>query len=243
MKTLRPVEMAWMASLAVLALSGSIASGQLSSGTPAGVNAALTRLFGSTTAFTAAVEARVLDPSGQELLRMPMGFAELDGKLRLEIDVGKIHSANLSAKQVAAIRDAGLAQMVTLIRPDRKSSYILYPAVQNYTVMSMSREEADAAGSKLKLEKTALGKTTVDGHSCVQNRSLVKDGAKVILDATTWNATDLRDFPIRIETKDQGNTSILQFRKLQFTRPDSNLFEIPPRYQRAGWSVKTGPGK
>jgi hypothetical protein len=69
---------------------------------------------------------------------------------------------------------------------------------------------------------------------CVKNRVTVKDSRNVIFEATTWNATDLRDFPVRIETQDQGKTSTLQFRQIQFAKPDEKRFEPPRGYKRTG---------
>jgi hypothetical protein len=210
------------------------ASAQLPGGSAGGVNAALTLLFGNTTAFTSKVEAQILDASHKESLRMPMNFAELDTKTRVEIDVSQIQSRSLSAQQVKEMKDAGLGKIVSIIRPDKKVSYILYPGVQSYTIVPMPKEESDVLASKLKINKTELGRETVDGHPCVKRHVTVANGERTVLDAVTWNATDLKDFPVQIQTQDKGNTSILHFRQIQFTRPEAKLFEIPDRYKQNG---------
>src|SRR5205085_10805407 len=53
---------------------------------PAGVSAALTKLFGNTTAFTAKGEMQVTDSAQKEVAFWPMDFALLDRKIRVEID-------------------------------------------------------------------------------------------------------------------------------------------------------------
>ena len=50
------------------------------------------------------------------------------------------------------------------------------------------------------------------------------------LEAITWNATDLREFPVQIQTKEKENTSFVRFKQVQFTKPDSSLFEPPTGY-------------
>jgi hypothetical protein len=207
---------------------------QLPAGSPGGVNAALTLLFGDNTAFTAKAEARVLDPTGKESLRMPMNFAELDNKIRVEIDATQIKSRSLSAAQVAEMKDAGLAKIISIIRPDKKASYILYPGVQSYSIVPMPKEESDVLVSHLKIRKTSLGNETIEGHPCEKHHVTIANGDRVVLDAVTWNATDLKNFPIRIETKDKGNSSTLHFSQIQFTRPEASLFEIPGRYKQNG---------
>ncbi len=234
MKKLRFLRLARALSLAVLWLCGPRGFAQLPSGSPGGVNAALAKLFGATTAFTAKVEVQVLDPSQKESLRMPMSFADRNGKLRLEFEVAQIQSRKLSAKQVAEMKDAGLGRIVSIIRPDKKASYILYPGAQNFTIVPMPKAEADALGKDLKLEKTPLGQETIDGHPCVKNRVLVKDRQNVVLEATTWNATDLKDFPVQIRTKDKDVISILRFKQVQFAQPGLDLFEIPAGYKQSG---------
>jgi Domain of unknown function (DUF4412) len=221
--------------LAAIALWPSVnASAQLPGGSAGGVNAALTLLFGNATAFTSKVEAQILDATHRESLRMPMNFAALDSKVRVEIDVTQIQSRNLPAQQVKEMKDAGLGKIISIIRPDKKLSYILYPGTQSYSTVPMPREESDVLASKLKISKTVLGKETVDGHSCVKQRVTIVNGDRTVLEAVTWNATDLKDFPVQIETKDKGNTSILHFRQIQFTRPEAKLFEIPERYRQNG---------
>ncbi len=221
--------------LAAIALWPSLnASAQLPGGSAGGVNAALTLLFGNTTAFTSKVEAQILDSTRKESLRMPMNFAELDSKIRVEIDVTQIQSRNLPVPQVKEMKEPGLGKSVSIIRPDKKVSYMLYPGVQSYTTVPMPKEESDVLASHLKINKTVLGKETVEGHPCVKHHVTVANGERTILDAVTWNATDQKDFPIQIQTQDKGNTSILHFRQVQFVRPEAKLFEIPDRYKQNG---------
>ena len=58
-------------------------------GSPTGINAAFVKLFGAVAAFTAKVETQVFDQSQKEIVRMPMDFAALDGKVRLDINLAK----------------------------------------------------------------------------------------------------------------------------------------------------------
>ena len=66
-----------------------------SAGSPTGINAAFVKLFGTVGAFTAKVETQVLDQSQKETVRMPMDFAALDGKVRLEINLAQMQSKDL----------------------------------------------------------------------------------------------------------------------------------------------------
>src|SRR5438876_7641518 len=75
--------------LAAILASGAagIANAQMPTGGPPGWNAAMTKLFGDTKAFSAKAEMLALDKSGQPAIQVPMNFALLDNKVRMDIDM------------------------------------------------------------------------------------------------------------------------------------------------------------
>ena len=221
-----------------VALPASLLAGQgavaqmpsASSGT--GVNAAFVKLFGSVGAFTARVETRVLDQSQNQLVRMPMEFASLDGKVRLGIDLSQVQSKEFTPSTLASLKQAGMDRFVSVFRPDKKLTYLIYPGVQSYQELVQSKGETEAAEKGLKLEKTGLGKDTLDGHPCLKNKVGVKSAKGPVLEAVTWNATDLKDFPIQIEMKEKDNTVRMHFTDVRFVKPDAKQFEVPAAYGR-----------
>jgi len=219
------------------------ARAQLSGGAPGGVSAALAKLFGNISAFTANVDARVLNARNQETLRMSMKFADLDGKLRVDLDLTQVHNKDMTAKQLAAMEEHGLRKIVSIVRPDKKCSYILYPGLRNYSVVPIPKSETAALATDLETHRTPLGRETLDGHACAKQRVVLKRGDAVLLDAVTWNADDLKGFPIQIQTESDGNTSILRFENIQFTRPEDKLFEIPAGYQENQGSGATSQSR
>ena len=214
-------------------LAGQVAVAQMpaaSSGT--GVNAAFVKLFGSVGAFTARVETRVLDQSQNQLVRMPMDFASLDGKVRLGIDLSQVQSKEFTPSTLASLKQAGMDRFVSVFRPDKKLTYLIYPGVQSYQELVQSKGETEAAEKGLKLEKSPLGKDTLDSHPCLKNKVVVKSTKGQVLEAVTWNATDLKDFPIQIEMKEKDNTVRMHFTDVRFVKPDAKQFEVPAAYGR-----------
>jgi hypothetical protein len=224
----------WLqAVLPVALLAGQIAVAQLpsaSSGT--GVNAAFVKLFGSVGGFTAKAETKVLDRSQNQLVRMPMEFASLDGKVRLDIDLSQVQSKDFTPSTLATLKQAGMDRLVSILRPDRKVTYLIYPGVQSYQELALSKAELEAAEKGLKLEKSGLGKDSLDGHPCVKHKVVVKSGKEPVLEAVVWNATDLKDFPIQIEMKESDNTMRMHFTDVRFVKPDAKQFEVPAAYGR-----------
>jgi hypothetical protein len=218
---------------ALLFLSGFAAFAQLpgSDGSP-GVSTVMLKLFGNVTNFTARADVQVIDKANTEQLRTPMLFARLDSKLRVEIDMTQMRGKELAAASVAGLKQLGLDRVVSLLRVDRKALFIVYPNAQSYVAMPLPKEESEASIRNLKITKNALAQETVDGHPCVKNNVIIKDGTNLVLTATTWNATDLRDFPIQIATKENDNTSIMRFQQIQFVRPEPKQFDPPANFKQ-----------
>ena len=68
------------------------------------------------------------------------------------------------------------------------------------------------------METTELGKDTVDGHPCVKNKVIVTDNEGSKHESTVWNATDLKNFPVKIETDRTGRQTMTMLFKNVSTR-------------------------
>lgn len=220
---------------AALTLGGLTARGQMpSAGAPGGMSGALAQLFGDIKAFSAKADVRVVDAKQEQVADMPMDFAFLDGKIRVEMDLAAMQNRNMPPGMAAALKQMGMAHVISIVRPDKQLAYAVYP--DQKAVLSMPLPKSSETNNAPKLKKTALGKDTIEGHPCIKNRVLVTDNDGKTVDATTWNATDLEDFPIRIETTDKGNTSTVSFSQIQFASPNPKDFDAP-----AGYKLYTDP--
>lgn len=218
--------------LAALALTGVSTRAQMGppAGPTAGLNAALTKVFGKTTAFTAKCEMRLLDKSEKEKMSMPMEFALLDGKFRVDVDMTQIKGQGMSEEAAAAMKQMNMERVTSIYRPDKKSVWIIYPGMQSYVNMPLPKEEAEALENEPKMEKTPLGKETVDGHPCEKSKVVLTSANGKQSEVLVWNATDLKDFPVQIQTTEKNDTVILRYRNVQFAKPDAKLFESPAGY-------------
>jgi hypothetical protein len=198
---------------------------------PGGANSAMIKLFGDNAAFTARAEVQVAGTNRVIWFRMPSTFSAADNKMRVEVDIGQIQSRAVTPTEIARCRQLGVDRVTSVVRPDKKTTYIIYPNAQSYAMMPLSVEDAQIANQKL--EKKPLGKETIDGHACVKNFSTVKStkGA-VLLQAVTWNAADLKDFPVQIQTQENGNTTLMHFQQISLAKPPAALFDPPPGYKQ-----------
>jgi len=218
--------------LALILLAHGPALAQIpSAGSPADLNAVFFRLFGSVTAFTAKVDLQVLDKSQKEWMRMPMILSTLDNKARLEVNLEEVKSKDVTEGAVAKLKEAGLNHVVSILRPDKKTRLVLYPAAQGYVTIPLSAADVEAWGKGLLTEKTPVGNETLDGYACVKNRVVVRNVQGPVLEATTWNAADLKGFPIQIQTKEKENTVVMRFSQVQLGKPAAKQFELPAGYR------------
>lgn len=215
----------------VLGASGLSALAQLGGpGGPAGLTAAITKLFGDNRAFTAKAEVQLLDGNQKEVAVMPMDFSLLDSNIRVEMDLAQIKNQQMRPGTIESLKQMGMAHVISIINPGKTTALVLYPDQKLLLKVPLTKEEAAAATSAEKLKKTPVGNETVDGHPCVKNKVTFTDAGGQSIDVILWNATDLKDFPVQIQTKENENTSMMRFKQVQFNKPESALFEPPAGY-------------
>lgn len=206
-----------------------------------GVSASLIRLFGTNRFFTAQAEVQILGKDNKERIGTPMTFSLSDTKIRLEVDLTRMRNRE-QPNMVAQIKPLGMDSIVSIFRPDRRATCVVFPKLRAFVKLAMPDEEADAFAKKVRLERTALGKEKMEGHPCVKNRIVITDEKGQRHEATVWNATDLRDFPVCVATREADDTVVIRFRQVQFVTPGAALFEPPPEYQSCADMKALGNG-
>lgn len=217
-----------------LAFAGQAALGQLPQPQLPGLDAAMSKLFGNNNAFTATASARLLDEKGAETMSMPMTYALLDGKIRSEIDMTQVKSKEMPAEAGAALKQIGIDKMVSIVRPDKQTQFVVYPGLRGYAEAPVSKGQASAGGDQdYKIETTKLGNETIDGHPCVKNKVTISGKGTDKQEAIVWNATDLKDFPIKIQTQQTGGgLLVMTYANIKLERPDAKLFEPPAGFEK-----------
>jgi hypothetical protein len=196
-----------------------------------GIGAGLGKLFGNVTGFSARAVVQVLDTNRQEVLQSPMTFGLLDGKVRMEFDMSQMHGKSVQPALISALKKIGMERVTSIIRVDQRLIYVVFTGARSYVPMEMSKEEAEAAQKNVQVLRTPLGKETIDKHPCTKNKVLVKNSrGQTLLEATTWNASDLKDFPVLIGVQAKEGITFLRFSQIQMTRPPAAQFNPPAGY-------------
>lgn len=206
---------------------------QMPGGNPAGgFNPAMMKLFGKNNAFTAKATVRMLDDTDKESMSMVVNSSFLDGKMRQDVDLNNMKSAMMSPQILGQMKQMGMDKVSVILRPDKKASYLIYPGLKSYVDMPMTREDAAALDQKPKIEKSDLGKESIEGHPTMKKKVVMTfaDGKKQ--ESTVWEATDLKDFPVRMQIAENGQNVIITYSDVQFTKPDVKQFEAPTGFER-----------
>ena len=214
-----------------LALNLTPAQGQFAPRGPR-FDASLSKLFGDNSAFSAVLEFQTKDGGSGEAMGMPGKIAFLDGKSRFEMDMTQLKGGKMPPEAAAQMKAMGMGNMIIIARPDKKLAYMIYPGMQAYVENETKDPEDPKAADQWKIETTELGKETVQGHPCVKNKVIVTDDKGVKHESTVWNATDLKKFPVKIETAERNMEVTMLFKEIKLAKPDSAQFEPPKDFKR-----------
>ena len=219
--------------VSLLFLNKPIVFAQFSPDSPVGVSAGFVKLFGSITAFSARADVHVIDTNRVEVLRTPMNFGLLAGKIRMDFDMAQMQGQAVQPIVVKALKNAGLDKIASILRLDKRAIHLVFPVSRSYVNMEMSAADVEAAQKNVQVQRTALGQETVDNHPCTKNRVLVKSAKGVALfEGLTWNASDMTNFPVKISVQTKEGTTVMHFTQVQMAPPPTAQFEVPSGYTR-----------
>ena len=193
-------------------------------------DAAMSKLFGENPAFSATLENQIKPESG-DTITMPGKMAYDSGKARFEMNMGEAKGLQMPPGAAEQMKAMGFDQMITLSLPEKKLAYLIYPGLQSYVETPVTAVK-DGTNDTFKAVVKEVGKETVDGHPCVQNKVIVTDGKGATNEFTVWNATDLKKFPVKIFHVEQGTEVTMLFKNVVLTKPAASAFEVPAGYTR-----------
>lgn len=195
------------------------------------ISASMAKLFGDNSAFSATMENQIKSPQGDTMV-LPGKISFDSGKSRFEMNLSEARGRQMPPQAAAQMKAMGMDNLIAISRPDKKAAYIVYPGLQAYAESPIQDPDAGKPASDFKVESTELGKETIDSHSCVKAKTVVTDSNGDKHESTVWKATDLKDFPVKIEITERGQPMTLLFKDVKLSKPDSELFEPPVDFKK-----------
>ncbi len=202
----------------------------------AAMNPDFAKLFGSATEASATAQFDIKDSRGEDV-QMSMLMNILDGKTRMDMDLTQIKSGKMPPNAAAQMKRMGMDKMAFVSQPDKGSTLMIYPSMHAYAQMSFGAAGTGGAqgqegSGKGKVDKVSLGKETIDGHPCDKNKVTFTSSQGDQHEATVWNATDLKDFPIKIHMTEKGSDITITYHDIKLEKPDAALFEAPADFTK-----------
>jgi len=193
----------------------------------------MAHVFGKNAAFTATAVSTVgmAGRGGQEVETQ---YAVLDGNMRTETDMTRMKGGAMPLEAVAQMKQMGMDRTVVIHRSAENKTYMIYPGLKSYCVISAAKADGTGETKPPKIERTEVGKETVEGHPCVKYKlTMTMDGGRKV-DMLVWQAADLNQFPIKTEATHDNTTITTVFRDIKMTRSDASLFQVPAGFKADG---------
>jgi hypothetical protein len=227
----RIIIMAGAAMLLAVPVHAQFGGGGMGMGPNPKLSGSTEQLFGDHKAFTAKMEMIAKGKKADESISMPGNMAYDEGKSRFEMDLTQAKGGPMTVEATAHMKEMGMDKMVMISRPDLKVNYMIYPGMQAYVEMPAEQAAKDGK-EKAKVELTELGKETVDGHACVKSKAIITDGEGKKHEALVWKATDLKDFPVKIEQAEDGTQVTLLFKDVKLAKPEAAVLAPPKDFAK-----------
>jgi hypothetical protein len=191
---------------------------------------AMAKLFGYNTSFSATLEFHMTQPSGEEMT-MSGKMSHVEGKARVEMDMSTMMGSRVPPQAAARMKQMGMSRMISLTRRDQNLTYMVYPDMKAYAAIPFG--ESNTPASEFHAESTKLGEESIDGHDCIKNKMVVTGPNGFSKESTVWNATDMKQFPIKIETTTkEGRTIVMLFKDVKLEKQDDALFDPPADFTK-----------
>ncbi len=225
-----------MAVMAFLAVPTGFAQRMVGAGSRDIGSADMAKIFGNNQAFTATADITIADAQHGTPMGMSASYAFLKGNLRTDIDMTSMTGTKMPPQAIAQMKQMGMDRAVNIYRGDKKVVYLVYPGLKSYTEITPSQASpTDKTQPKVpKVDVTQIGKDTVDGHPCVENKITftADDGSQH--EILAWQATDLNNFPIKTEMQASGATITTHFSNVKLSAPDASVFDPPSDFTKYG---------
>jgi hypothetical protein len=202
------------------------------SGSPTGpsLSGEMLKLLGEHKGFSAKLEFQVRPGGKGSPTTMPGKIFFADGKSRFEMDLSQAKGDQIPPQALEQLKEMSMDKLTMISLPKKDQSYLVYPGLECYVKLPVSDPDAKNAGTDLEMDVTRLGEEDMGGYPCIKNKVVVTDREGKQHESTVWNAVALKEFPVKIQTTEEGHEVTLLFTDVKLSRPGDDLFAPPAAY-------------
>ena len=135
-------------------------------------DAMMAKLFGTNSAFQAVLEVQSKDPRTSDTVVIPGKLSFLRGAEPVcgghQRGAGRQDAPGAPGRQ---LKTMGMSEMIVVSRPDKRTSYLIYPGLEGYVEQSVPEKETLLPADQIKVEAAEAVKETLDGHECAKSTS------------------------------------------------------------------------
>lgn len=200
---------------------------------PFNMDAATAKLLADTKSFSARADMVFAygPPQARETNIVPLVVYFLDGRLRTDMNLAQIATPQgMLAPPFVGLVSVGVDRIINIVRPDRRSMFLMYPGFNSYTELPLLPEECattDKEGDALKIARADAGRETMLGQACAKQKVTLIYANGSRHEAMVWFSDELRGFPVQIQWLEPGATVTLRFLQVNITMLEPNLFDAP----------------
>jgi hypothetical protein len=196
--------------------------------------AALTPLLAEPRPFTARAHWIFFADSPEERTQVPMTLAMSGGQMRWDLNLEESPREQFLPGALPALKQMKMDKISLYLQPNR-AVQVTFPGAESVVVLPLPKDQrvVEKAGDQAaQLTQTAVGRETIDGHVCVKFRLLVPAGKTTTAEAYVWRATDLENFPLRLQIRFGTESHVLQFKQPNFAKIEPAQLVPPAKFKR-----------
>jgi hypothetical protein len=196
--------------------------------------AALTPILAESRDFTARAQWIFFANAAEGRVVTPMTLATSRGRMRWELNLEDSPREQFLPGAVATLKRMKM-ERITLYLQTGRAVQVAFPGAESVVALPLPKDQAVTAKADDKaaqLAQTAIARETLDGHPCVKFRLTVPVDKKSSEEAFVWRATDLGNFPLRIEIRFGDESHVLRFGTPNFVKLDDRHFAPPGHFTR-----------
>lgn len=193
----------------------------------------LVEIYGNNLSFSAKAIVNIIEEDSEDSKPLEIFYDVLEGKIRSVFDI-----TQMSPGCSGMFKQSGIDLIWTFFILQNKNIFVIYPKLKSYYEVVYDKDKQEEI--EFSINKITIGKETINKYPCNKYKIIISISNKKPKEVISWEAIDLKDFPVKIKYESEYNYVLqtkkalitVYFENINFNKPPDSLFEIPKDYKR-----------